>query len=72
MAKKRGNGEGSIHKRSDKRWEGRIVVGHKKDGSPILKSVFGKTQKECISNLQKAIELNTGKKKSSVYNSDVL
>jgi integrase len=57
MTKKRGNGEGSIHKRSDKRWEGRIVVGHKKDGSPILKSVFGKTQKECISNLQKAIEL---------------
>ena len=57
MAKKRGNGEGSIHKRSDRRWEGRIVVGHKKDGSPILKSVFGKTQKECISNLQKAIEL---------------
>lgn len=60
MAKKRGNGEGSIRKRSDGRWEGIIVVGHKNDGSAILKSVFGKTQKECIANLQKAIELYKG------------
>ena len=60
MAKKRGNGEGSIRKRSDGRWEGIIVVGHKNDGSAILKSVFGKTQKECIANLQTAIELYKG------------
>ena len=28
MAKKRANGDGSIRKRKDGRWEGRYVVGH--------------------------------------------
>ena len=40
MARKRANGEGSVKKRSDGRWEGRIVVGHKENGDPITKSVF--------------------------------
>ena len=30
-----------MRKRSDGRWEGRIVVGHKENGKPIFKSVFG-------------------------------
>ena len=46
MAKRRTNGEGTIRKRVDGRWEGAIVVGHKNDGKPITKSVFAKTQKE--------------------------
>ena len=45
MAKRRPQGEGTIRKRPDGRWEGRIIIGHKKDGTPIYKSVFGKTQK---------------------------
>ena len=48
MAKRRTNGEGTIRKRKDGRWEGAIVVGHKNDGKPITKSVFAKTQKELI------------------------
>ena len=41
-------GDGSIFKRADGRWEGRLVVGHKKNGTPIYKSAFGKTQKELL------------------------
>ena len=48
MPKRRANGEGTIRKRKDGRWEGVIVVGHKDDGKPITKSVFAKTQKELI------------------------
>ena len=47
MAKKRCNGEGSIRKRIDGMWEGRVVAGFDKEtGKPIRKSVYGKTQKE--------------------------
>lgn len=31
--KRRPQGEGMVRKREDGRWEGRIVIGHKKDGS---------------------------------------
>ena len=57
MAKRRPSGDGLVRKREDGRWEGRIVVGHKRDGSPIFKSVFGKTQKETLGKLHQAIEL---------------
>ena len=36
MAKRRPSGDGMVRKREDGRWEGRIVVGHKKNGTPIL------------------------------------
>ena len=55
--KRRPQGDGTIRKRSDGRWEGRIVVGHKKDGSPMYKSVFGKTQKATLKELHKLIDL---------------
>lgn len=48
MSRRRPNGDGSIFKRVDGRWEGRIVVGHKKNGTPIYRSAFGKTQKELM------------------------
>lgn len=48
MPKRRANGEGTIRKRKDGRWEGVIVVGHKDNGKPITKSVFAKTQKELV------------------------
>ena len=50
MANKRPDGDGLVRKRSDGRWEGRIVVGHKEDGKPIYRSVFAKTQKELMEN----------------------
>ncbi len=56
MAKRRPAGDGMVRKRSDGRWEGRIVVGHKADGSPIFRSVFAKTQGELLKKLHSRIE----------------
>ena len=56
MAKRRPNGDGLVRKRDDGRWEGRIVVGHKKDNSPIYRYVFANTQKELIEKLHAHIE----------------
>jgi len=53
---KRPDGEGLVRKRTDGRWEGRIVIGHKEDGAPIYKSVFAKTQKELMPKLHEAID----------------
>ena len=55
--KRRPQGDGTIRKRADGRWEGRIIIGHKKDGSPIFKSVFGKTQKNTLKQLHQLIDL---------------
>ena len=47
MPKKRANGEGSIRKRKDGRWEGRYTAGcDPVTGKPIHKSVLAKTQSE--------------------------
>lgn len=56
MAKRRPAGDGMVRKRSDGRWEGRIVVGHKADGSPIFRSVFARTQGELLKKLHSRIE----------------
>ena len=48
MAKRRPSGDGLVRKRSDGRWEGRIVVGHKDDGKPIYRSVFASKQSELM------------------------
>lgn len=55
MAKRRANGEGSIRKRADGRWEGRYVAGHDANGKPIRKNVLGKSQAEVREKLQRAI-----------------
>ena len=55
--KRRPQGDGTIRKRADGRWEGRIIIGHKNDGKPIFKSVFGKTQKATLKQLHKLIDL---------------
>ena len=60
MSKRRPSGDGLIRKRSDGRWEGRIVVGHKNDGTPMYKSVFGKTQRELMPRLAKLKEYYAG------------
>ena len=51
MAKRRPSGDGLVRKRSDGRWEGRIVVGHKDDGKPIYRSVFASKQSELMPKL---------------------
>lgn len=57
MAKKRANGEGSIRKRKDGRWEGRYTAGHDPvTGKTIYKNVLGKTQAEVKEKLKRAIE----------------
>ncbi|MDD5980611.1 MAG: site-specific integrase [Clostridium sp.] len=57
MAKKRANGDGSIRKRKDGRWEGRYVVGHDPvTGKMISRNVLGKTQAEVKEKLRTAIE----------------
>ena len=56
MAKKRANGEGSIRKRKDGRWEGRYTAGHDPEtGKAIYKNVLGKTQAEVKEKLKQAI-----------------
>ena len=60
MAKRRPSGDGMVRKRDDGRWEGRIVVGHKDDGTPIFRYVYGTTQKELTAKLRKCITAYQG------------
>ena len=49
MAKrsKRANGEGSLRRRkTDGRWESRIMTGYRDDGRPQITTFYGRTQKE--------------------------
>ena len=46
-------GEGSIRKRSDGRWEGRVVVAYDEKGLPKTKNVLAKTKMECEAKLEK-------------------
>ena len=55
--KRRPQGDGTIRKRSDGRWEARIIIGHKNDGTPMYKSAFAKTQKSALKELHQLIEL---------------
>ena len=57
MAKRRPQGDGTIRKRKDGRWEGRIIVGHKNDGTPMYKSVFAKNQRSALKQLHQLIDL---------------
>ena len=61
MAKRRANGEGSIRKRKDGRWEGRYTAGRDPStGKPIYKNVLGKTQGEVKEKLKQIIEDTKG------------
>ncbi len=56
MPKKRANGEGSLRKRKNGRWEGRYTAGYDPaTGKPIHKSVLAKTQSEAKEKLKQAI-----------------
>lgn len=60
MAKRRPSGDGMVRKREDGRWEGRIVVGHKKNGTPIFQHAYAHTQKELTEKLHQNIERYRG------------
>ena len=56
MAKKRVNGEGTIGKRKDGRWEARYIAGlDPETGKQIRKSILGKTQAEVRTKLKEAL-----------------
>ena len=57
MSKRRANGEGSLRKRSDGRWEGRYTAGYDPNtGKRIIKNVLGKTQAEAKAKLTAALQ----------------
>ena len=60
MSKRRPSGDGMVRKRPDGRWEGRIVVGHKADGSSIFRYLYADTQKELTAKLRQEIDAYQG------------
>ena len=57
MAKRRANGEGSIRKRPDGRWEGRYTAGRDPEtGKTVCKNVLGKTKSDVKCKLKHAIQ----------------
>lgn len=46
MAKRRPSGDGMVRKLKRGLWEGRVVIGHKNNGSPIFKYAYANTQRE--------------------------
>ncbi len=53
---KRGNGEGSVCRRPDGRWQGSITIGRDDRGRLIRKYFYGKTRKETSEKLNRVIE----------------
>ncbi len=51
----RANGEGSIRKRNNGTYEGRVTLGWN-DDKQIVKSVYAKTRKECNDKMQQLIK----------------
>lgn len=66
MARKRKAGDGTVRRRKDGRWEGRIVIGYDDNGYPKTKNVLAKTKKECVEKLQKLKEECGGLKPEKV------
>ena len=56
MAQKRRKGTGTCRKRSDGRWEGRIIVSYDENNKPKIKSVTAKTKTECLQKLNELKE----------------
>jgi integrase len=54
MSRRRADGEGSIWKRADGRWEGRLSLGVGPDGRRLRHTEYGKTRNEVVDKLRKA------------------
>lgn len=46
MARKRANGQGTINKRKDGRWQAMVTIGHTTSGKQKRKTIYGRTQAE--------------------------
>ena len=53
MAKKRKNGEGTLRKRSDGRWEARVVIGYDDNNLPRTKNVTAVNKEKCLEKLER-------------------
>lgn len=53
MAKRRNNGEGSVSKRTDGRYMGKITVGRNLNGKLIRKAIYGRTMAEVVEKMSK-------------------
>lgn len=53
--KRRGRGEGSIYRRADGLWVASVVVGHKADGKPVRRPVYGRTKAIAQEKLRKLL-----------------
>lgn len=53
MSKRRSNGEGSLRKRADGRWELSVMVGYHDNGKRKIKCFYGNTQKEVKAKVDK-------------------
>ena len=53
MSKKRKRGSGMLRKRSDGRWEARVVIGYDEKGLPITKNVTALEKSKCLEKLEK-------------------
>lgn len=60
MVKRRANGEGTLRKRADGRWESVIMIGWKEDGRRQMKYFYGKTQEEVRKKVQEWRRLHQG------------
>ena len=52
---RRGNNEGSIRRRKDGTWEGRVTVGYDDEGKPIRKSFYGKDRETVAQKINQAL-----------------
>ena len=52
MSKRRKQGSGTVRKRSDGRWEARVVVDYDEKGLPKTKTAVAKTRRECMDKLK--------------------
>jgi integrase len=59
--KVRAHGDGTLRKRNDGRWEGRLITGYDEKGKPKFRYFYGKRQKDVIAKMDKVkAELNFG------------
>lgn len=56
MSKRRKQGEGTLRKRADGRWEARVVIGYDEKGNPITKNVTAMEKGRCLEKLEQLKE----------------
>mgnify|MGYP005761347851 FL=1 len=56
MSKRRKQGEGTLRKRADGRWEARVVIGYDDKGNPITKNVTAMEKGKCLEKLEQLKE----------------